>query len=65
MGRLTILQNDEEMLLTDLRSKVRKKIETHPYLVRLSKNMLEVFTTTLSIWPGTESDFFFDLGPKN
>ena len=26
MGRLTVLLNDEDMLLTDVRSKVRKKI---------------------------------------
>ena len=71
MGRLTVWPNDEEMLLTDMSSKVRKKIlgpkndfpkfgfwavkffcakkvtniqiVTHPYLGRLSKNVLEVF----------------------
>ena len=70
MGRLTVLPNDEEMLLTDLSSKVRKnfqaqktifqnlrfwalkffcvkkvtniQIVTHPFLARLSKNVLEV-----------------------
>ena len=70
MGRLTVLPNDEELLLTDLSAKVRKKmlgpkidfpkfafltvkffcakkvtniqIVTHPYLGRLSKNVLEV-----------------------
>ena len=70
MGRLTVLPNYKELLLTDLSSKVRKKFMpkkrfsqiwflgrkifffakkvtniqkiTHPYLGRLSKNVLEV-----------------------
>ena len=62
MERLTVLPNDEDVLLTDLSPKnnfpkfgfwavkflVKKKVTnilivTHPYLGRLSKNVLEVF----------------------
>ena len=78
MGCLTVLPNDEELLLTDLNAKVRKKFQaqknnfpklsfetvkifcvkkftniqivTHPYLARLSKNVLEVFHEDIAVW---------------
>ena len=89
MGCLTVLPNDEELLLIDLSLKVRKKfkpkkrlpnlvfvlyffifcfflkilkikvtniqIVIHPYLVKLSKNMLDVFHKDIAICESHEN----------
>ena len=58
MGRLTVLPNDEEMVLTDLSSKVRKKCQTKKLFSLLSKSVLEVFYKVMAVLAGQEKCIF-------
>ena len=72
MGRLTFLLNDKELLLTNLSSKVRKNVRpkkrfqivTHPHLVRLTKNVLEVFHVDIANLARYRMWFFSIWDPK-